>query len=63
MLAVASATGEIKWLDATTGQVRATLPADSGYVSVVAFSPDGKSLAAGGYEPVVKFWDVAQVLA
>jgi WD40 repeat protein len=36
-----------------------TLAGLTDYVYAVAFRPDGKQVAAGGYEGVVKVWNVA----
>jgi WD40 repeat protein len=41
---------------ATRG-VRARLTADT-CIRCVAFAPDGKTLAAGGNDGVVRFWDL-----
>ena len=35
-----------------------TLKGHEGFVSAVAFSPDGKTLATGGGDRSIKFWDV-----
>ena len=37
----------------------ATLQGNSGVVTALAFSPDGKTLASASYEGTVKFWNVA----
>jgi hypothetical protein len=36
-----------------------TLKAHSGWVTGIAFSPDGKRLASGSWDRTVKFWEVA----
>lgn len=62
LAATAGYDGAVKlWkLDGETQPVK-TIPA-AGRVAVLAFSPDGRWLAAGGQEPVVKLWDVAAML-
>src|SRR5262249_19901114 len=45
-------------LDAASGQDRAVLRGHPRTISAV-FSPDGKTLATGGTERAVKFWDTA----
>jgi WD40 repeat protein len=40
------------------GELRATLPGHGGAVGALVFSPDGRSLASGGYDRVVKLWEV-----
>src|SRR5438445_13119070 len=37
---------------------RATLQEHAGAIGSVAFSPDGKTLAAGSYGKTIKLWDV-----
>src|SRR5262249_53766692 len=54
--------------DVASGQIRFHVPADAGLINAVAFSPDGKLLAAAGRARVVRIWNVetdvpAQVLA
>ena len=58
LLAVASSIGI--WLyDAQTYQERASLTGHRDYVSSIAFSPDGKTLASGSRDETVCLWDVA----
>lgn len=53
---------EVRLTDAGTGRVMATLPGHGDLVRSLAFSPDGKWLAAAGGRPLaageVKLWDV-----
>jgi WD40 repeat protein len=53
ILLVASAT-----CGAQTRQELATLKGHAGDVTSVAFSPDGKTLAAGSRDTTIKLWDV-----
>jgi WD40 repeat protein len=46
-------------VDVTTGKVVRTLSGHHTYLSCAAFSPDGKTLATGGMDNVLRFWDVA----
>jgi WD40 repeat protein len=70
MLAGSRRGASVKLWDARTGHPRATLPGELGRISSVAFSADGKLLAAGGvvypasrkdWEPrtVVRVWELA----
>lgn len=63
--AVASGTagnaGEILYYDlsATTPSLVRRLPAHKDMIHQIVFSPDGKLLASGGYDRLIKLWDAA----
>jgi WD40 repeat protein len=56
---VSSPGNDIAVWDTATGELTRTLQGHAEGVLAVAFSPDGKLLASGGWEGVVKVWDVA----
>jgi WD40 repeat protein len=51
--------GEVKVWDLATGKERTFYRGDTGRVFSVAFSPDGKTLAAGVRDGAIRLWDVA----
>jgi WD40 repeat protein len=48
---------EVKLWDAQTGRLKRTLLGYSGFIQSVAFSPDSKTLAAGGGDDTIRLWD------
>jgi WD40 repeat protein len=52
-------TGEVSLWDVATGKVTGTLRGFPGPVWSVAFSPDGKTLAASGQDGTTRLWEVA----
>jgi WD40 repeat protein len=44
-------------LEVSTGKIVHTLRGHDTYISCAAFSPDGKILASGGMDNVLRFWD------
>jgi WD40 repeat protein len=49
----------VRLWEISSGELKATLKGHAGSVLGVAFSPDGKTLATGGYEGKVKLWNIA----
>jgi WD40 repeat protein len=50
--------GSIRLHETATGKILVTLRGDPGSIAPLAFSPDGRTLAAGSFGPQVTFWDL-----
>jgi WD40 repeat protein len=59
VLAVAYTTGKVFLVDCGTGETIAALPGHAKPAQVVAFSPDGATLASGSQDQTIKLWNVA----
>ncbi len=59
IIAASMQSGQIKLLDANTGQELRTLTGHTKGVSRMAFSPDGAKLASGSQDTTTRLWDVA----
>ncbi|MHC4642280.1 MAG: WD40 domain-containing protein [Planctomycetota bacterium] len=51
---------KIKLWDANTGKELMTLRGHEGFVTTVAFSPDGERIASGGSGETIKIWDTVK---
>src|SRR5689334_1715478 len=49
----------LAWFGVTSAQAPAELKGHTALVYSVAFSPDGKLLASGDFEKIIKLWDFA----
>lgn len=50
---------EVKLWDSATGKELRTLAGHTAAIDAVTFSPDGKTLASGGVDRLLRLWDVA----
>ena len=58
LIVIGQANGEIKIIDADSGETLKTLTGHDDLVRSVAFSEDGKQLVSGGDDKVVKTWNI-----
>lgn len=57
-LAAGDVAGTVSLIDVDTLKVRSTITADKKIVNATAWSPDGKFLAAGGNDGIVRVWSL-----
>jgi WD40 repeat protein len=50
--------GSVRFFDLASGRQSAAFGWDLGRMNVLAFAPDGMTIAAGGSSPDVVVWDV-----
>ncbi len=59
LLATANLGGSIKLRDPETGEVIRAIPGAADQLGCLAFTPEGRSIAAAGKGKVIRIWDVA----
>ena len=62
LIATAGADRKLRLWDAN-GAAKAVLPGHSDWISGVAFSPDGKSIATSSLDRTIRVWNIEQALA
>ncbi|PLZ77849.1 hypothetical protein CBP16_20470, partial [Fischerella thermalis WC217] len=58
ILASGGKQGVVQLWDLTTGKLLNTLEGHTDWVSTIAFSPDGKLFASGGYDKRILVWRI-----
>src|SRR3989339_202307 len=58
-IAAASERGKVYLLNATEGTIQKTIDVANNRISALSFSPDGKTLACGGYNKTISIIEVA----
>ena len=58
-VAVAARSGDVRLIDAATGQMVAVLRGHSARVSSVEFGPGGDWLVSGSWDGTARIWDLA----
>src|SRR6185436_12148650 len=57
--AAAAADGEVRVWDSATGRAERVWRAHDGVVRAIAYSPDGRRLATGGHDGLIRIFDLA----